>query len=115
MQNSHTDQRQPPFECQHDRQYCRCLDGLGDHTDTSAADGILCSHNIVVEAAHELANLGVDTAAQRHTLQTSIECQAQIIRHALAIARIYAPLCDIECTRQGWDQKQCHGQEDEPM
>jgi len=64
--------RQPPFERQHDRQRGDQLNRIGDDADECIADRRLRRHDIVIEAAHQFAGLGVREEAQRHALQVRV-------------------------------------------
>ena len=64
-------ERQPPFEGEHDGQHGDGLDHVGDDADDGVADGVLRADHVVVQAAHQLADLGVGEEAQRHALQAA--------------------------------------------
>ncbi len=68
-QDQHADEGQFPFESEHDGQQGDRLDDVGDDVDDGVADGVLRADHVVVEAAHQLAHLGVREKAQGHALQ----------------------------------------------
>ena len=76
--------RQAPFEREHDRQDGHCLDQVGDDADDGVADGVLRADHVVVQAAHQLADLGIGEETQRHALQGSIQGYAQVIDDTFA-------------------------------
>ncbi len=93
-QNQNTDNRQPPFESQHDGQQSNGFDDVGDDVDNRVADGILRADHIVVESAHQLADFGVGKESQRHSLQAREQRHTQIKDHAFADCRVQLSLND---------------------
>ena len=73
-------------------QHRRRLDDVGDDADDGVADGVLRADHVVVQAAHQLADLGVGEEAQRHALQVGVQRHAQVVDHAFAHPGVQPPL-----------------------
>ena len=104
-QDDHADQRQPPFEREHDRQQGNRFDKIGHDADDGIADGILRADHVVVEAGHQLADFGIGEEAQGHALQAGEERRAQIVDHPFAHRRVQAPLDDVNPTLHCRDEQ----------
>ena len=72
-QDDQGNQRQAPFQGEHDRQDGDRLDEIGDDVRDGVADGVLRADHVVVQAAHQLADARVGEEAQRHALQARKE------------------------------------------
>ena len=114
-QDDNADQGQAPFEGEHDAQHSRGLDHVGDDADDGVADGILRADHIVVQAAHQLADLGVGEEAQRHALQAGVERHAQIVDHAFADTGVQPALDNANRAAQGGDEQQGRRQPDQAV
>ena len=95
-QDQHADEGQLPFEGKHDGQDRNCFDDVGDDADDGVADGVLRADHIVVEAGHQLTNLGVGEEAQTHPLQFAEERHAQIVDDAFADGGVESALDNVD-------------------
>ena len=114
-QDEHADQRQPPFEGEHDHQQGDRFDEVGHDADDGIADGVLRADHVVVEAGHQLADLGIGKEAQGHALQPRKERRAQVVDDALAHRRVQPPLDDIDPAVHRRDQQQRQAEQQQPI
>jgi hypothetical protein len=108
-QDHHADQRQPPFQGQHDGQQRQRLDDVGDDGGDGAADGGLRADHVVVQAAHQLADFGVGEKAQAHALQFAEERHAQVVDDPFADFHVEPALDDAACPAQDGREQQRDG------
>ena len=82
---------------------------VGEDLDDGIADRVLRADHVVVEAAHQLARLGVGEEAQGHALEVRVEGDAQIVDHAFADAGVEPALEDADqpAHRRDANQGQC--------
>jgi len=64
----YADERQTPFQSEHDCQHGDGLDNIRDDVDNGGTDGVLRADDVVVQAAHQFADFGVGEEMQRHAL-----------------------------------------------
>ncbi len=114
-QDDHADHGQPPVERDHHHQQCHGLDDVGDDVDDRVADGVLRPNHIVVQAAHQLADLGVGEEAQRHALQAGEERHPQVVDDALAHRRIQPPLDDSNAAADAGHHQQGQASSSQPL
>jgi hypothetical protein len=55
------------------------LQQVGENLDDGGADRVLRADHVVVEAAHQLARLGVGEEVQGQALEVRVEGNAQIV------------------------------------
>src|SRR5687768_16347226 len=105
-QDEQADQGQPPLQREHDRQYGDLTDQVGDDVGDDTANGVLRINHVVVEAAHQLSDLGVGKEAQGHTMQARKQSGTQVVDHTFTDRGIQPALNDADQAVNQWDEQQ---------
>jgi hypothetical protein len=114
-QDRDADECQAPLQAKRHRQHRRRLNDIRDDTDDRVADGVLGTDDIVVQAAHQLADFSIGEEAQRHFLQMGVQGHTQIIDHPFAHGGIEPPLPEVDRGAHNWDEQQAEGQQPQAL